>query len=136
LTPHPGEFQRLFGETRDSWHRLQLQTEISRNYNIIVVLKGAFTTIALPDGKVWFNPTGNPGMATGGSGDVLTGIILGLLAQGFTPEKAATAGVFIHGEAGDIAAGRFSEPSLTASWITSSLHQVFKNIYASRVSDF
>jgi NAD(P)H-hydrate epimerase len=136
LTPHPGEFRRLFGETRDSWHRLKLQTEISRKYNIVVVLKGACTTISLPDGKVWFNPTGNPGMATGGSGDVLTGIILGLLAQGFTPEKAATAGVYIHGEAGDIAAERFSEPSLTASRITSSLHQVFKNIYASRVSDF
>jgi ADP-dependent NAD(P)H-hydrate dehydratase / NAD(P)H-hydrate epimerase len=136
LTPHPGEFRKLFGETRDSWHRLVLQREISRKHKIIVVLKGAFTSVSLPDGKVFFNPTGNPGMATGGSGDVLTGIILGLLAQGFTPEKAAVAGVYLHGEAGDIAAEHYSEPSLTASGITSSLHQVFKNIYASRVSDF
>jgi hydroxyethylthiazole kinase-like uncharacterized protein yjeF len=136
ITPHPGEFKRLFGETWNSWQRLALQQEMSRKYNLIIVLKGANTTVSLPDGKVWFNSSGNPGMATGGSGDVLTGIILGLLAQGFLAERAAIAGVFIHGEAGDIAAGNHSERSMTASDITAALPEVFKRIFTSREPDF
>jgi hydroxyethylthiazole kinase-like uncharacterized protein yjeF len=136
LTPHPGEFKRLFGETGNSWQRLTLQREMSQKYNIIIVLKGANTTVSLPDGKVWFNSSGNPGMATGGSGDVLTGIILGLLVQGFSAERAAIAGVFIHGEAGDIAAGLHSEPFMTASDITDALPMAFKRIFTSGESDF
>jgi ADP-dependent NAD(P)H-hydrate dehydratase / NAD(P)H-hydrate epimerase len=136
LTPHPGEFKRLTGDAGNSLQRLAIQREISQKYGIIIVLKGAHTTVSLPDGKVWFNTSGNPGMATGGSGDVLTGIILGLLAQGFSPGQAAIAGVFIHGEAGDIAAGNHSELSMTATDITAALPVVFKQIYTSRESDF
>lgn len=79
-----------------------------------MVLKGAYTTIATPRGRLFFNSSGNPGMATAGSGDVLTGIILGLLAQNFKPQDAALAGVYLHGLAGDIAAGSKSEMALIA----------------------
>src|SRR5690606_23710240 len=103
-TPHPGEFKRLVGTFSNSYENIQKQLEFSNRYKVIVVLKGAFTSISTPDGKLYFNSTGNPGMATAGSGDVLTGIILGLLAQGISPEKAAIAGVFVHGLAGDLGA--------------------------------
>jgi NAD(P)H-hydrate epimerase len=136
LTPHPGEFKRLFGETGNSWKRLAIQREMSQKFGIIIVLKGAHTTVSLPNGDVWFNSSGNPGMATGGSGDVLTGIILGLLAQGFTPEQAAIAGVYIHGEAGDISAERHSESSMIASDITAALPTVFKRIFPSGEPNF
>jgi NAD(P)H-hydrate epimerase len=136
LTPHPGEFRRLFGETDNSWQRLQLLRKKAIELKVVIVLKGAYTAIALPDGNIWFNITGNPGMATGGSGDVLTGIILGLLAQGFSPEQAAIAGVYIHGEAGDHAASRYSQEALTASDITRSLPDVFQNISGWWQSDF
>jgi NAD(P)H-hydrate epimerase len=136
LTPHPGEFKRLFGETANSWQRLQLQRNKAMEQKVVIVLKGAHTSVALPDGKVWFNTSGNPGMASGGSGDVLTGIILGLLAQGFPPEQAAIAGVFIHGEAGDIAAARYSQPAMTASDITHSLPELFQRIFRQQESEF
>jgi len=129
LTPHPGEFRRLFGETPDSWTRLELQRRKSSDHQIIIVLKGAHTTVSLPDGSVWFNPTGNPGMATGGSGDVLTGMLLGLLSQGIPPDKAAMAAVYIHGMAGDQAAWLFSEHSLIASDITRQLPTILRQIY-------
>jgi ADP-dependent NAD(P)H-hydrate dehydratase / NAD(P)H-hydrate epimerase len=74
LTPHPGEFKRLAGETAGSWERIQKQRDMARELNVIIVLKGAYTSVALPDGRLFFNSTGNPGMATAGSGDVLTGI--------------------------------------------------------------
>jgi ADP-dependent NAD(P)H-hydrate dehydratase / NAD(P)H-hydrate epimerase len=136
LTPHPGEFRRLFGETGNSWERMQLQRSKSMEYKIIIVLKGANSSISLPGGRVFFNPTGNPGMATGGSGDVLTGIILGLLAQRIPPEMAALAGVYIHGEAGDHAAGKTSQQSLIASDITDSLHSVFQKIERFKEREF
>lgn len=104
ITPHPGEFKRLVWESKDDMLRLQKQMEFSQQYKTVVVLKGANTSISTPDGKVYFNSTGNPGMAKGGSGDVLTGIITSLRAQGYSPEHAAVIGVFIHGLAGDIAA--------------------------------
>ena len=85
LTPHPKEFERLAGKTENGYARLMRQIEFSKDHNCIVVLKGAHTSVTFPDGNVFFNSTGNPGMATGGSGDVLTGIILSLLAQGYTP---------------------------------------------------
>lgn len=125
LTPHPGEFKRLAGETGNSWERIQKQREMSREFKIILVLKGAFTTIALPDGKLFFNTTGNPGMATAGSGDSLTGIILGLLAQRMPPEHAAIAGVFLHGLAGDMASRIKSENALIAGDITECLNEAF-----------
>lgn len=129
LTPHPVEFKRLFGETENSWHRLQLLREAAQELNIIIVLKGAYTATALPSGKIYFNPTGNPGMATGGSGDVLTGIILSFLAQGLSPEDAAISGVYLHGLAGDLAARKISQPALIASDLPKYLGKAFRKIY-------
>jgi len=114
LTPHPKEFDRLAGESNNGYSRNQLQIEFARKYNAIVILKGAFTSIALPDGSCYFNSTGNPGMATAGSGDVLTGIILSLLGQGYSPAHAALVGVYLHGLAGDLAAKVGSEESMIA----------------------
>jgi NAD(P)H-hydrate epimerase len=125
LTPHPGEFKRLAGESETSYERLQKQISFSEKYKVIVVLKGAFTTVSTPGGKVYFNSSGNPGMATAGSGDVLTGIILGLLAQGISPENAAIAGVYLHGLAGDLAAQQNSEFALVAGDIIDYLRKAF-----------
>lgn len=94
---------------------MQLQINFAKQYKVIVVLKGAHTCIAGPDGNVWFNSTGNPGMARGGSGDVLTGILVGLLAQGIAPMDAARLGVFLHGKSGDEAAKRRTELSMLPS---------------------
>jgi NAD(P)H-hydrate epimerase len=125
LTPHPGEFKRLAGETSNSWERIQKQRQMAVELKVIIVLKGAFTTIALPNGKLYFNSTGNPGMATAGSGDSLTGIILGLLAQRIPAVHAAIAGVFLHGLAGDLAACKKSENALIAGDITNYLGKAF-----------
>ncbi len=104
ITPHPGEFDRLFGESDSGYHRLMKAIDIAIKYNMVVVLKGAYTQIVCPDGNVYFNSTGNPGMATAGSGDALTGIITSLLGQGYDPVQASIIGVFLHGLAGDLAA--------------------------------
>jgi len=125
LTPHPGEFRRLVGETENSYKSILKQLEFAKKYKVIVVLKGAFTSVATPHGKLYFNSTGNPGMATGGSGDVLTGFILGLLAQGIPPEKAAIAGVYLHGLAADLAVKSTSEAALIASDIIHSFGEAF-----------
>jgi NAD(P)H-hydrate epimerase len=109
LTPHPKEFQRLAGEIDDDYHRLEVQSEFSKKYQVILVYKGAFTTVALPDGRLFFNTTGNSGMATAGSGDVLTGLILGLLTRTGDPVLASVVGVYLHGMAGDLAAESISE---------------------------
>jgi NAD(P)H-hydrate epimerase len=125
LTPHPGEFRRLAGESANSYEQMKKQLDLAKEFKVIVVLKGAFTSIATPEGKLYFNPTGNPGLATGGSGDVLTGIILGLLAQRFKPEDAALAGVYLHGLAADIAVKQKSLHSLIAGDVTKFLGQAF-----------
>ena len=114
ITPHIGEFDRLFGERQNSEDRLKAAIEMSRKYNIIIVLKGHYTAVIRPTGRVYFNTTGNPGMATAGSGDVLTGIITAFLAQRYNPEYAATIGVYIHGLAGDLAAEELGEFGMTA----------------------
>lgn len=102
ITPHVKEFERLCNiQDSTSIQRLELQMQMAKDYHIIVVLKGAHTSIALPDGTLYFNSTGNPILATGGSGDVLTGMIAANLAQGYTPANAAMAAVFIHGLAAD-----------------------------------
>src|SRR4030042_6198119 len=101
------------------------QIDFAPRHNIIIVLKGANTSIALPDGKCYFNSTGNPGMATGGSGDVLTGILLSLLAQGYEPSEAALAGVYLHGLAGDIAAQHTGQQALIASDIIDNIGNAF-----------
>jgi hydroxyethylthiazole kinase-like uncharacterized protein yjeF len=128
LTPHPKEFERMAGKTANSYERLIKQIEFSNKYNCIVVLKGAHTSICAPDGSVWFNSTGNPGMATAGSGDVLTGMILSLLAQGYDPADAAIAGVYLHGLAGDIAARRSGYESLIASDIIAEIGTAFNKL--------
>jgi ADP-dependent NAD(P)H-hydrate dehydratase / NAD(P)H-hydrate epimerase len=128
LTPHPREFERILGPTTNSYERLMAQISFSDKYNCVVVLKGAHTSVSLPDGRVFFNTTGNPGMATGGSGDVLTGMILSLLAQGYSPENAAITGVFLHGLAGDIAAEKSCFESLIASDIIENIANAFNYI--------
>jgi NAD(P)H-hydrate epimerase len=128
LTPHPKEFERLAGKSGDEFERLEMQKAFSAKYNCYVVVKGAFSSISTPDGKVYFNPTGNPGMATGGSGDILTGIILSLLAQHYTPLEAVLTGVYIHGLAGDIAVEEQGYPSLIASDIIDCLSNAFKDL--------
>jgi len=112
LTPHPKEFERLVGKWKDSWSGLCLQRDFSSEYKVIVVLKGAYTSISLPNGDVWFNTTGNPGMATAGSGDVLTGLILGLLSQHLSPEDSALIGVYLHGLSGDLAEKEIGQESM------------------------
>jgi NAD(P)H-hydrate epimerase len=114
MTPHPKEFERLFGKTPDSFARNELQREMAQRYRAIIILKGAFTAVALPDGSCWFNSSGNPAMATAGAGDVLTGIITGLLAQGCSPSGAALLGVWAHGRAGDAAVESTGRKSLIA----------------------
>jgi ADP-dependent NAD(P)H-hydrate dehydratase / NAD(P)H-hydrate epimerase len=126
LTPHPKEFERLFGKFEDSYSRLMLQKEFSQIKKCVIILKGAHTCVTSPDGKAWFNTTGNPGMSTGGSGDVLTGIILGLLTQGYSTFDASLLGVFIHGLAGDIAVKETSLYGLAASSIINTLGKAFR----------
>ena len=125
LTPHPKEFERLVGKTLTSFERLEKQRELATKYNLVVIVKGAHTTVAMPNGTIFFNTTGNPGMATAGSGDVLTGIILSLLAQRYSPEEAAVLGVYLHGLAGDLAADEIGQEALIASDITEHLGHAF-----------
>jgi NAD(P)H-hydrate epimerase len=125
LTPHTREFERLFGKFTNDFQKIEGALEKAKEFNIIIVLKGPYTFIATPSGTGYFNTTGNPGMATGGSGDVLTGFITGLLSQGYPSDHAAIAGVFIHGLAGDLAAAQLSEHSMIASDITDHLGAAF-----------
>jgi len=125
LTPHPKEFERVTGKAKNSFERLQKQREFSIKNNVYVVLKGAHTSISCPDGIVFFNSTGNPGMATAGSGDVLTGIITALIAQGYNSKQACILGVYLHGLAGDFAAIEKSEEGMTSADIITHLSQGF-----------
>jgi len=129
LTPHPGEYKRLFGEDADDYSKLMRLKEMAETYQLVIVLKGAHTAVAGPDGSVWFNTTGNPGMATGGSGDVLTGLLTGLLAQGYDPFTAARFGVFLHGLAGDLAAADSGQEALRASDIVNFIGKAFLQIH-------
>jgi ADP-dependent NAD(P)H-hydrate dehydratase / NAD(P)H-hydrate epimerase len=128
LTPHLKEFERIAGRTGDCYKRLMKQIALSKKHKCIIVLKGAHTSVSLPDGRVCFNSTGNPGMATAGSGDVLTGIILSLLAQEYSQEEAAVTAVYIHGMAGDIAAEKSCYESVIASDIIENIGNAFKRI--------
>lgn len=128
LTPHPKEFDRLFGASTNSMQRLEKARTQAMRYNIIIVLKGRCTTIVTPEGECWYNLTGNPGMATAGSGDVLTGIITGLVAQGYTPEESAKLGVYIHGLAGNFAAQKLSQEAMIAGDIIDRLGKAFRTI--------
>lgn len=114
LTPHPKEFERLAGNWADDFEKLKKAKQFSREHNCILVLKGAHSLVVYKE-EVFVNNSGNPGMATGGSGDVLTGILSGLLAQGYPPLEAAVFGVYLHGLAGDLAASRSGYEALTAT---------------------
>lgn len=128
ITPHAGEFDRLFGAQTNAESRLLKAVEVARYYNLIIVLKGHHTATVRPDGKIYFNSTGNPAMATGGSGDVLTGIIVALMAQGYKPEISALLGAYIHGEAGDIAAEEHGQYGVTAGDIANNVGRAIKSI--------
>jgi NAD(P)H-hydrate epimerase len=140
LTPHPGELGRLLGlSTADvQADRVGAARRAAAETGAVAVLKGHQTLVAAPDGAVWVNPTGNPGMATGGTGDVLTGLLAGLLAQGLDPLDAARLGVYLHGLAGDLAVdrrgreGRQGEASLAAGDLIDALPQAFSHLTGGR----
>lgn len=128
ITPHPGEFARLTGGIKNREEQLAAATELAQKCNICIVLKGAYTAVCSPDGNIYFNSSGNPGMATGGSGDTLTGVAVALLARGYDSTTAARIAVYIHGLAGDIAAVKYSETALTAGDIIDALPSAWKII--------
>ena len=128
FTPHPKEMQHLGICNTDSYSTLLEAMNMARQHHFYICLKGHYTAVCTPEGKVYFNPTGNSGMATAGSGDVLTGIILALMAQQYAPEQACRLGVFIHGLAGDLAAAELGEHSLTATDIINYLPAAFRTL--------
>jgi NAD(P)H-hydrate epimerase len=128
LTPHAGEFDRLAGTSNNHFERVLKVQDFSEKNDVMVVLKGHYTTIMSPDRNIFMNTSGNQGMATAGSGDVLTGIILGLLAKGYAPLNAAQLGVYLHGLAGDMALEHQSFESLIASDIVENIGFAFKSL--------
>ena len=128
LTPHPKEFERLFGPSENSFERLEKQIKHSAMHKIVIVCKGRHTTITSPDGKVYFNMSGNSGLAKGGSGDVLTGILTALLAQGYSPIDAAVLGVFVHGHSADLLASKMHEAGILPSDVIENLPFAFKDM--------
>lgn len=114
LTPHPKELERLVGNCQDSYERLTKARELARTSGLYIILKGAYSVVITPQGQCYFNTTGNPGMATGGSGDVLTGVVLALLAQGYAPKDAACLAMYVHGLAGDVARKKHGMMGMTA----------------------
>jgi NAD(P)H-hydrate epimerase len=125
LTPHPKEFDRLAGPHDSDFQRMESAKAMAGRLGVTIVLKGHHTLVAHPDGKMHFNMSGNPGMAKGGSGDVLTGIITSLAGQNYSPSEAALLGVYLHGLAGDIAAGAQSEESMTPGDLVEALGKAF-----------
>jgi hydroxyethylthiazole kinase-like uncharacterized protein yjeF len=128
ITPHPKEFERLFGTTEDSFQRLELARTQAKELHIFIVLKDHHTQIIDPEGKVFYNITGNSGLAKGGSGDILTGIITSLLAQKYSPENASILGVWLHGKAADFAAEKFSKESMLPTDVIGELGNVFLDL--------
>ncbi len=128
LTPHFKEFERLTHKVENDFDRNRLQREFSVRHKVFIILKGANTALTTPEGKCFFNSTGNPGMATGGSGDVLTGFITGFLAQGYTSFEASVLGIYLHGMAGDIYAEKYAEESLIANDLVENIGLAIKKI--------
>jgi NAD(P)H-hydrate epimerase len=126
LTPHLKEFERIFGAAGDHFERLRMAQRAAGKYKVIIVLKGAHTAVVKPDGNIYFNSTGNPGMATAGSGDSLTGILTSMLAQGYAAGEAAIISTFIHGLAGDYAAVEKGYAGMTSGDLIKYLPQAFK----------
>jgi len=128
LTPHPKEFERLTKVVANDFERHQLQIEFSKQYNVYVVLKGAHTCITTPQGESYFNSTGNSGLAKGGSGDVLTGLITGLLAQVYSSVEASIIGVYVHGLAGDITKEEKGEVAMIPTDVIENIPNAFKRL--------
>ena len=126
ITPHPKEFERLFGKTENSFERLKLARQKAHELQIYIVLKDHHTQVVTPDNQVFYNITGNSGMAKGGSGDVLLGILTSMLAQNYSPQNAAIFGVWLHGEAGDFAAEKFSKEAMLPSDLIEEIGNVFR----------
>lgn len=129
FTPHPKELERLLGKWKDDFDKLKKAKAFSKKYKCILVIKGAHTITVFQD-KLYINSTGNPGLATGGTGDVLTGIITGLIGQGYEPLTASLFGVYLHGKSADIAVNDYSYQSLTASHIIDYLGQAYLDLFA------
>lgn len=129
LTPHYRELQRIAGEEFPQNKRLDVAGKLACTYRLYIIVKGAYTAIVCPDGHILFNPTGNAGMATGGSGDVLTGILAALLAQKYSSHETCILGSYVHGLAGDIAATELGQTSLIASDIIDHLPQAWKGLH-------
>lgn len=134
LTPHTGEFDRLFGEHTTHDARIKKALEVSKYYNVLILLKGHYTALVRPDGKVYFNSSGTPAMATPGSGDVLTGILTSFIAQGYKPEVASIIAAYVHGRAGEIAAATNGEYGVCASDIADCIGQAIKEIMQTNAS--
>lgn len=128
LTPHPKEFDRLFGPSNHTLDRINKQIRFSAELGITIILKGHHTTVSTPSGELYFNSTGNSGMAKGGSGDVLSGLLTGLVAQGYSPEIAACLAIYIHGLSGDITAEKYCKTTMTAIDLIDNLYEAFKKI--------
>ena len=128
LTPHKKELFGLISTTRNSYEELERTRELAARQQIYIVIKGAYSAIVTPEGNVYFNSTGNPGMATAGAGDVLTGVLVSLLAQGYVPEVAARLGVYLHGLAGDLAVENLSYEGLISSDLVEYLPKSFKTL--------
>lgn len=128
LTPHDGEFDRLFGEQKNHEARLRKALDVAAFYNVIIVLKGRYTAIIRPDGRIFFNTSGCPAMATGGSGDVLTGVICSFMAQGLKPEIATFVSCFVHGVAGEMASLEQGEYGTTAADIADNIGKAIASI--------
>ncbi|MBP0902338.1 NAD(P)H-hydrate dehydratase [Mariniflexile gromovii] len=128
LTPHPKELERLVGKWTDDFDKLEKVKAISKKHNLIIVIKGA-NTITVSQDKLYVNSTGNPGLATAGSGDVLTGVITGLISQGYNPLDASVFGVYLHGKSADIAVEDFGYQSLIASHVIDYLGEAYKDLF-------
>ena len=129
LTPHPGELRRLIGDWKDDFEKLEKAMEFSKSHRCVLLIKGAHTLV-LSGGKGYVNSSGNPGMATAGSGDVLSGMITGLLAQGYAPLQAALMAVYLHGRAGDLIAAQTGYEALTATGLLSGISEAFRELTA------
>ncbi|WP_336959902.1 NAD(P)H-hydrate dehydratase [Chryseobacterium contaminans] len=128
ITPHPKEFERLFGKTENSFKRLELAREKAKEFSIYIVLKDHHTQVITPEGNVYYNLTGNAGLAKGGSGDILTGILTSLLAQGYSEKDSSILGVWLHGKAADFAAEKHSKESMLPTDVIDELGNVFNDL--------
>ena len=128
LTPHPGELKRLIGEWKNDYDKLEKVKKFSAKHEVVVIIKGAYTITVYGD-KLYINTSGNPGMATAGSGDALSGVITGLLSQGYDPLLASVFGVYMHGRAGDLASGQMGHEAIMAGDIIDSIAEAYLDLF-------